>query len=185
MAEIFHLFFFARIISLAKVFWSPFAVFSCSLQKPRYAIERLRLTSQAVKHPQHSPFYFLSLIRLQGKKVVSSTVILETQAAWHLPSITVSTVTVAQLPFQLNWAATGPGVQVRQILKTCNEITKQHLLVANEFVYFQISSWVMSRTSYWMRIEFQVRGSPHAHLFWWIKGAPKVDIVEGRHRYLT
>ena len=68
-----------------------------------YSIERLRLTSPAVKHPQHSPFYSITLIRLQGKKVVSSTVILETQAAWHLPSTTVSTVTVAQLPAcQLN-----------------------------------------------------------------------------------
>ena len=78
------------------------------------AIERLRLTSQTVKHPQHSSFYSVSLIRLQGKKVASSTVILETQAAWHLPSTTVSTVTVAQLPCQLNWVATWPGVQVRQ-----------------------------------------------------------------------
>jgi len=59
-------------------------------------LERLRLTSQAVKHPQPSPFYSVSLIRVQGKKVVSSTVILETQAAWHLPSTTVSTDTVVQ-----------------------------------------------------------------------------------------
>ena len=66
------------------------------------SIERLHLTSQAVKHPQHSPLYSISLIRLQGKKVVSSTVILETQAGWHLPSTTVSTVAVAQLPCRLN-----------------------------------------------------------------------------------
>jgi len=32
---------------------------------------------------------------MQGKKVVSSTVILEMQAAWNLPSSTASTVTVA------------------------------------------------------------------------------------------
>ena len=32
---------------------------------------------------------------------------------------------------------------------------------------------------YWMRIEFQMRGSPHVHSFWWIEGAPKVDTVEG------
>jgi len=38
---------------------------------------------------------------MKGKKVVSSTVILETQAAWNLPS-TVSTVPVVQLPCQLN-----------------------------------------------------------------------------------
>jgi len=43
-----------------------------------------------------------SLIRLQGKKVVSSTVILETPAAWSLQSTTVSTVAVAQLPCRLN-----------------------------------------------------------------------------------
>jgi len=33
-------------------------------------IEQLRLTSRAVKHPQHSLVYFVSLIRLQGKKAV-------------------------------------------------------------------------------------------------------------------
>jgi len=32
---------------------------------------------------------------MQGKKLVSSTVILEMQAAWNLPSSTASTVTVA------------------------------------------------------------------------------------------
>jgi len=36
------------------------------------------------------------------QEVVSSTVTLETQAAWNLPSTTVSTVSVAQLPYQLN-----------------------------------------------------------------------------------
>ena len=66
-------------------------------------IEWLRLTSPAVKH--------LSFIRLQG---VISTVILETQAAWNLPSTTASTVAVAQLPCRLDRAATRPGVQVRQ-----------------------------------------------------------------------
>ena len=66
------------------------------------AIERLCLTSKAVKHPQYSPLYSVSLIRLQGKKVVSSTVILETQAAWHLPSSTVPTFALAQLPCRLN-----------------------------------------------------------------------------------
>ena len=35
---------------------------------------------------------------------------------------------------------------------------------------------------YWMRIEFQMRGSPHVHSFWWIEGAPKVDTVEGRQQ---
>jgi len=44
---------------------------------------------------------------IQGKKVVSSTVISETQAAGHSPSTAV-------LPCQLNWAATWPGVRVRQ-----------------------------------------------------------------------
>jgi len=35
---------------------------------------------------------------------------------------------------------------------------------------------------YWMRIEFQMRGSPHVHSFWWIDGAPNVDTVEGRQQ---
>ena len=41
-------------------------------------------------------------VRMYGKEVVSSIVILEMQAAGNLPSTTVSTVTVAQLPCQLN-----------------------------------------------------------------------------------
>jgi len=46
--------------------------------------------------------------QLQGKKVVRSRVILEMQAAWNLPSTTVSTVTVVQLPcrFKLSSYAT-------------------------------------------------------------------------------
>ena len=36
------------------------------------------------------------------QEIVSSTVILEMQAAWHLPSTTVSTFAVAQLPWRLN-----------------------------------------------------------------------------------
>jgi len=44
-------------------------------------------------------------------KVVGSAVILETQAAWNLPSTTVSTVAVVQLPCQ---AARRLGVQVKQ-----------------------------------------------------------------------
>ena len=35
---------------------------------------------------------------------------------------------------------------------------------------------------YWMRIEFQMRGSPHVHSLWWIEGAPKLDTVEGRQQ---
>ena len=49
------------------------------------------------KHPQHPPLYYVPFIRPQGKKAVCSTVILETQATWNLPSTTVSVVVVAQL----------------------------------------------------------------------------------------
>ena len=69
-------------------------------------IERLRLTSLAVKQPKCPPLYSVSLIRLHGKKVVISTVISEMQAARNLPSTTVSTVTVAQLPCRLDREAT-------------------------------------------------------------------------------
>jgi len=51
---------------------------------------------------------------MYGKEVVSSIVILKTQAARNLPSTTVSTVTVAQLPCRLNWAAKQPWVQARK-----------------------------------------------------------------------
>jgi hypothetical protein len=32
---------------------------------------------------------------------------------------------------------------------------------------------------YWYRIEFQMRGSPHVHMFLWVEGAPKLDTVDG------
>ena len=35
---------------------------------------------------------------------------------------------------------------------------------------------------YWLRIEFQMRGCPHVHSFWWIDGAPNLDSVEGRQQ---
>ena len=52
--------------------------------------ERLHLTSPVVKDVQH-PLLYSVIIAMQGKKV-SSTVILEMQAAWNLPSSTASTV---------------------------------------------------------------------------------------------
>ena len=76
------------------------------------AIECLKVTSPAVKQPKRPPIYSVSFIRVYGKKVVMSTVILETQAARNLRSTTVSTVAVAQLPCRLDQAATRPGVQV-------------------------------------------------------------------------
>jgi len=65
-------------------------------------IELLHLTSLAVKYLQHSPLYSVSFIRMHGKKIVSCTAILEMQAAWNLPSTSVSIITVVQLPCQLN-----------------------------------------------------------------------------------
>ena len=76
------------------------------------SIERLRLTSPAVKQPKRPSLYSVSLIRLHGKKAVISTVISETQAARNLRSTTVSTITIAQLPCRLDRAATRPRVQV-------------------------------------------------------------------------
>ena len=75
-------------------------------------IERLRLTSPTVKLLKRPPLYSFSFIRLHGKKVVISTVILETQAACNLRSTTVSTVAVAQLPCRLDRTAMRPRVQV-------------------------------------------------------------------------
>ena len=65
-------------------------------------IERAAFDATAVniRNTPHS----VSFIRMQGKKVVSSIVILEMQAAGNLPSTstTVSTVAVVQLPCRLN-----------------------------------------------------------------------------------
>jgi len=66
---------------------------------PGFLIEWLHLSSLALKHPQHPPIYSISFVRMQGKKVVSSIVILETQAAWNLPSTIASIVSVLQLPY--------------------------------------------------------------------------------------
>jgi len=44
-----------------------------------HSIEQLYLTPQAVKQPQYPPLHFFLIVRLHDKKVVSSTVILETQ----------------------------------------------------------------------------------------------------------
>jgi len=57
--------------------------------------ERLHLTSPVVQDLQHPLLYSVIFVEMQGKKVVGSTVILEMQAAWNLPSSTTSTVTVA------------------------------------------------------------------------------------------
>jgi len=59
------------------------------------------MMSLAIEHPQQPPLYSVSFVRMQGKKVVSSTMILETQAAWNLPS-NVLVVALVQLPCQLN-----------------------------------------------------------------------------------
>ena len=50
---------------------------------------------------QHPPLYSILSIRMNGKKVVSSTVIFKMRTARNLPSTTVSAVAVAQFPCQL------------------------------------------------------------------------------------
>ena len=87
----------AKVVTSSRNTVSPKLFIDSAKGNLSNTIEWLRLTSQAVKHPQHSPIYFVSLIRPQGKKVVSSIVILEMQAAWNLRSTTVSTLAVAQL----------------------------------------------------------------------------------------
>ena len=63
------------------------------------AIEQLCMMSLAIKRPQHPLLYSVSFVRMQGKKVGSSTMILEIQAAWNLLS-NVSVVALVQLPCQ-------------------------------------------------------------------------------------
>ena len=38
-------------------------------------------------------------------------------------------------------------------------------------------------TDYFVRVEFQSRGSPHLHLFLWIKDAPNISTKEGRNMF--
>jgi len=59
----------------------------CEKSASPIIIERLRLTSPAVKHPQTLSVIFRFAHKTARQELVSSTVILETQAAWHLPSI--------------------------------------------------------------------------------------------------
>jgi len=63
--------------------------------------------SQAINN--YNTLCYIHFIRkTASQEEASSTVILETKEAWNLPSTTVS----VQLPCQLNWVATRPGVQV-------------------------------------------------------------------------
>ena len=73
------------------------------------------------------------------------------------------------------------------------ELLKRHPLEAVMFFERRLDSFIknviMSSDKplgtvkdYWIRVEFQMRGSPHVHSFWWIEGAPQVETVEGRQR---
>ena len=73
------------------------------------SIEQLPLTSLAVEHLKHPPLYSVSFVRMQDKKVVS-----DLTKANSLELTTLSVVTAAQLPCQLNWAANWPGVQMTE-----------------------------------------------------------------------
>ncbi|XP_035675782.1 uncharacterized protein LOC118415349 [Branchiostoma floridae] len=35
-------------------------------------------------------------------------------------------------------------------------------------------------TDHWIRVEFQLRGSPHLHCMFWVENAPDLDTIEGR-----
>ncbi|XP_078600775.1 uncharacterized protein LOC144875890 [Branchiostoma floridae x Branchiostoma japonicum] len=37
-------------------------------------------------------------------------------------------------------------------------------------------------TDHWIRVEFQLRGSPHLHCMFWVENAPNLDTIEGRQR---
>jgi len=77
----------------------------CHFTKTVYKLEQLHLMSKVVKHPQHSSLHSVLLIRMQGKKVVSSTVILGMHAAWNLPSTTsshISCCSAVTMPIKLS-----------------------------------------------------------------------------------
>ena len=70
------------------------------------------------------------------------------------------------------------------------ELLRRHPLHAVMFVERRLDSFINNIikgsskplgnvNDYWLRIEFQMRGSPHVHSFWWIDGAPNLDSVEG------
>jgi len=58
------------------------------------------------KHPQHPLLWYVLFIRIQGKKVVSSTVILEAQAAYYCVCCHCSAVTMPiKLSSYVTWSA--------------------------------------------------------------------------------
>jgi len=61
------------------------------------SIDQLPLTSLAVEHLKHPLLYSISFVRMQDKKVVS-----DLRNASSLELTTLSVVTAAQLPCQLN-----------------------------------------------------------------------------------
>ena len=67
--------------------------------------------------------------------------------------------------------------------KGCNTLNKNPVLVARHFQY-RVETFFkvivldepLVKTSYYaIRVEFQVRGSPHIHSFIWILNAPKLS----------
>ena len=65
----------------------------------------------------------------------------------------------------------------------CNTLNKNPVLVARHFqykieIFFKVIvlDGPLGKTSYYaIRVEFQVRGSPHIHSFMWIINAPKLS----------
>ena len=65
----------------------------------------------------------------------------------------------------------------------CNTLNKNPVLVARHFqykieIFFKVIvlDGPLGKTSYYaIRVEFQVRGSPHIHSFIWILNAPKLS----------
>ena len=65
----------------------------------------------------------------------------------------------------------------------CNTLNKNPVLVARHFqyrveIFFKVIvlHGPLGKTSYYaIRVEFQVRGSPHIHSFMWIINAPKLS----------
>ena len=107
------------------------------------------------------------------------------------------TLTANDLHWPEYFKLVDPNLSIEQIVQMTSSqklaLLRKHPLHAVMFFERRLDSFIknviMSNEQplgvvkdHWMRIDFQMRGSPHVHSFWWIAGEPNVDTIEGRQQ---
>ena len=91
---------------------------------------------------------------------------------------TLTEVEVCQMPAAQKWQM----VKDNQIIAALHF----HRRTRGLLKYLMSKNSLLGKVKdYWVRFEFQMRGSPHIHMFTWIDGAPDLDTVQGRREAPT